>query len=157
MLSDIVVDTNVMMHAQNPMERRFKSSLTFLNALLKSATQICVDVGFDINPISNQSLIAGEYFKHLRFGSASYAVLTNLARANRIKELNKNLPDRERKVINQCVRKSRDKTFVVITRNSEEKILVSHDFKDFQNEKRAHLRRELGIAILEASECHSKL
>ena len=47
MLNDVVVDTNVLVHAQNPNEQRFEDSTNLVDTILNSNTDLCVDEGFN--------------------------------------------------------------------------------------------------------------
>ena len=62
-----------------------------------------------------------------------------------------------RRWINQRVRNAVDRTFLKVTVNSKERILVSHDFQDFPERIRAACPGELGVTILEASEAEARV
>jgi len=66
MLVDIVLDTNVLMHAENSQEARCEQSGNLLQAPKICTTKLCVDEGFDLNESRNRSQIGSEYLKHLR-------------------------------------------------------------------------------------------
>ena len=86
-LNDLVVDTNVLLHSQNPGERRFADSLRFLQTLLACESMLCVDEGFDPDPARNRSMIAAEYLQNLQFGSAALAFVSQMAQGNRVRQL----------------------------------------------------------------------
>lgn len=66
MITDVVVDTNVWVHASNPGEQRFEAALEFLEKLLYSASiLLCVDEGFSLDEASNRSLIGREYLDNI--------------------------------------------------------------------------------------------
>lgn len=69
MLEDLVIDTNVLMHANNSKEERQEDTIKFLKKLLASDTFICVDEGFDPDEAKNKSKIIGEYYQYLAVGS----------------------------------------------------------------------------------------
>ena len=47
MIDDIVIDTNVLVHAQNPNEKRFVDTTNLIKIILDSNTSLCVDEGFN--------------------------------------------------------------------------------------------------------------
>lgn len=157
MLNDIVVDTNVMVHAQTPGEARYVDSLTFLGTLLKTATVLCVDNGFSVDPAQNRSLIAAEYIDKLRFGSFAMNALIKMAGQRRVKEVPRLSNRATVRWIVQHVRKPRDRTFLNVAHNSDEGVLVSHDFQDFQQAKRKSIRKKIGVRVLVAEECSPEL
>jgi predicted nucleic acid-binding protein len=152
MLADIVIDTNVLMNASNPSEPRINESNSLLQELLTSNTCLVVDEGFNMDAALNRSLIGAEYIQKLRFGMVGYSVVTKLASSKRLKPVSRMAPRREQRIINQLIRNRRDRTFLSVSYNSTEKVLVSHDFTDFQIDKRNKIRQNLGVDIITASE-----
>ena len=152
MLDDIVLDTNVLAHSQNPNEQRYDHCCALLDRILNCSTKIAVDEGFSLDHAHNRSYIGSEYLDNLRFGSLPFSVISQLAASKRVSFLAKRAPEREQRIINQSVRNVIDRAFLGVACNSQEKILVSHDFVDFQAQKRLFLRREIGVDIIEAHE-----
>jgi predicted nucleic acid-binding protein len=152
MLSDLVIDTNVMIHAQNPAEQRCSASQALLQCMLDTDVSLCVDEDFSPDSATNRSFIGHEYITHIRFGSLPYVVIVKLAGSSRIKLLSKRAPRREQKLIRQLVRDTIDRIFLGVAFNSESQILVSHDFTDFQVDKRRVIHDQLDVAVVEASE-----
>lgn len=153
MLTDITIDTNVMLHAQNPDEQRSSESNTLLQNMLKSQTFLCVDEGFHVDELRNSSFIGKEYLDKLRIGSLGYAVVAKLGSEFRIKPLPRLAPRPQKKKINQLIRNKRDRIFLSVAFNSEDQKLVSHDYNDFQESKRLTIRTELSVDIIDANEC----
>ncbi len=153
MLDDVVVDTNVMLHAQNPNEGRFSDSQALLRCLLEIPISLCVDEGFDISQERNRSHIGAEYLEHLRFGSIGYTVISHLASNSRIKHLPRLAPRPVSRRINQLLRNRRDRVFLNVAYNSIDMILVSHDYIDFQQNKRDTIQDELEVSVVDASAC----
>jgi hypothetical protein len=150
MLEDIVIDTNVLAHSQNPNEVRYQECCEMLNKLLQCSTVVAVDEGFSLNRANNRSHIGHEYLENLSHGSLAFSVLSKLAVSKRVKFLPKRAPRREQRIINQSVRNRFDRAFLGVAFNSTEGIFVSHDFQDFQPHKRSFILRELAIDICEA-------
>lgn len=152
MLPDIVIDTNVLCHADNPAEPRCTDSQTLVLRLLAIPTQLCVDEGFAWDEAKNRSHICAEYLQKLLPGSVAYVVIATLAASGRVRVVNRR-PDRTTaRRIMQMIRKPRDRTFVGVARNSAGRTLVSHDFQDFALQKRDAIRSDIGVAIIEARE-----
>ncbi len=152
MLPDIVIDTNVLCHADNPSEPRCAASLTLMNTLLVISTNLCVDEGFALDMTKNRSHICAEYLERLVPGSVPYAVLTHLAAFNRVREVHRRPDWATARRIKQMVRKARDRIFVGVAHNSAGKTLVSHDFQDFAAAKRHTVKKDIGVSIIEANE-----
>ena len=150
MLDDIVLDTNVLVHSQNPNEQRYDHCCALLDCLLNCSTKIAVDEGFSLKHENNQSHIGYEYLDNLSFGSLAFSTISILATSKRISFLPKRAPQREHRIIIQSVRNTFDRVFLGVAYNSQEKILVSHDFIDFHTKKRDFFRNEIGVDIIEA-------
>jgi hypothetical protein len=152
MLSDVVLDTNVLMHADNPSEERQGDAIAFLEALLACATAICVDEGFDMEESRNRSLIGGEYLARLTAPSLGYQVLVQVFSQGRVVEVSTAVEDRVRRVVRRCVNKPRDRTFVRVAYNSSDRLLCSHDYDDFPPLARGELSKKLGITVGDAGQ-----
>jgi predicted nucleic acid-binding protein len=158
MLRDVVIDTNVFAHAQNPIEPRFPAACRFLDDLLRQATMLCVDPGFHPDESCNTSLIGAEYLQRLRAGSPAFEVVLRLFSSQRIREVPRETTPQMRRRIVRLIRDSRDRTFVIVALNSDEKVVVSHDFSGgLQRRKRRAIRRETGVEVLDAAQCCVRL
>lgn len=152
MHTDFVVDTNVLMHADNDQEPSQQYCIKLINRLINSTDKLCMDQGFNLVEASNKSLIGYEYIKHLRIGMLGYTLILKLLSDNRIDFLSIKIPPSVSKKINQCIsnKKPRDKTFLKVTFNSISKIFVTHDQEDFNYSKRGHIRNTFGIKVIDA-------
>ena len=63
MLTDIVIDTNVLMHASNPNSGRQSEAFALLQAILSKSTELCLDTDSQGRPGS--SFIENEYAARL--------------------------------------------------------------------------------------------
>lgn len=150
-LNDIVIDTNVLEHADSGVPGAGKDAITFLQALLSKSTALRVDPGFSSDRSRNQSLIVGEYFQRLLPIGFSATVLQILFSSGRVKACPRRAPAPVEKRIRAMVRNKRDRTFLNVAHNSSERLLVSHDRTDFHPSKRTTIRRTTGVRIEEAS------
>src|SRR5689334_4111585 len=130
MPSDLVIDTNVLLHAENHAEQRQAAALELIQCLLASNIAICVDEGFDPDQARNRSAIAGEYLLRLRFGSIGLNLVSTLASTGRVRQLPRRPETAKARRINQLLRNTYDRAFLGVACNSQDKILVSHDFED---------------------------
>ncbi len=152
MPTDLVVDTNVLVHANNPEELRQEYSINLINYLLSSTEVICIDEGFDFNEAVNSSYIGYEYLLNLKNGMLGYTLISILAQTKRISEISRNTSSHVTKAINQCTVNKHDRVFIKVTINSNNKVLISHDFMDFDTNKRKHLKKTFKIDVLVAED-----
>jgi hypothetical protein len=150
MLDDLVVDTNVLMHADNPNEDRQADAAEMLEVLLASDTALVVDEGFHLDEGKNKSLIGAEYLRLLQPLSTGYRVLAALASNGRVTFTDLSLDAAVRKRINQLVRNKRDRTFLRGACKSAEHVLCSHDYQDLAQSKRRSIKKELDIQVDDA-------
>lgn len=152
MLIDLVVDTNVFVHADNPSEKRHAASVSLLDALFEGSTCLGVDEGFDLDPAANESLMGQEYLERLTPLSAGFRVLAHLAQSGRTKFVPRKFDAATRDQVKQLVRNKRDRTFLLVSTEMDDRVFCSHDFKDFQKRKRREIKSKLHVSILEAQE-----
>lgn len=153
MLDDIVIDTNVFVHGSNPHGQHFSDAGDFLARLLEVETKLCVDEGFDMEEASNRSLIGDEYLRHIRAGMLGYEVLARVFASRRLKVVASSASPAVRKSINRRVGNKRDRTFLFVTMNTDERVLVSHDYADFPQPLRRELADEFDLSVVPAVDC----
>jgi hypothetical protein len=149
---DVTIDTNVLMHSCNPNENRCNVSIAFLSALVSSNCLLALDPGFTTDAGTNRSLIGGEYLEKLIPGSLPFAAIAHLAGSGRIKVVTSKVPANLGRKINQMISNRRDRTFLKVSLNSDDRTFASHDFADFSADKRKAIRKEFGVSIVEAQE-----
>jgi predicted nucleic acid-binding protein len=147
---DIVIDTNVMVHADNEQEPKQPHCLNLLNLVSGSTIELCIDDGFSLIEAQNTSHIGLEYLKHLRIGMTGYTLMLKLLSEDRIQFLPKKIPAAINKKINQTGIKKSDRIFVKIAYNSNDKILVTHDYVDFTDNIREIIDDEIDVKVIEA-------
>lgn len=152
MLADIVLDTNILVHAHNVEELRNDDCIALVQQMTTCATHLCVDEGFDLNEANNRSVIGSEYIKHLGYGTVGHALITRLASSLRVKYVSPRVPPDVSKQIVQQVPKGADRTFLKIAFNSQDKTLASHDFNDISKDVRTRLRKSIGLQIVDAQD-----
>ena len=152
MLKDIVIDTNVLMHADNVSSGRDKEAVDLLVAMLSSNTALCLDVASGGEEYSGSSLIRQEYSERLDGGGLGTQFVTQMASEGRISYVSREVEAGIRKWINQSIGNTRDRTFVRAAINSSEKVLASHDYLDFRASVRKELWKKVQVDVLDAGE-----
>ncbi len=153
MLVDLVVDTNILLHAGNPNEPRFEHAKSLVETLMRLEIVLCVDEGFSFERSRNRSQIGNEYLEHLSFGTVGFEVIRALASSDRIKLVSRVVNRKESKLITQKVWDPTDRIFVRVAINSDERVLVSHDFGHFPLPVRNLLRGQIEVRICDCAEC----
>jgi len=151
MLADVVIDTNILLHAENKQEQRQQSCQILIDLLRDVDSKLCVDVGFDFEESNNRSIIGQEYIKHLRAGSLGYALVEYLARSGRVSILPRSVPPSVMRHIKQ-IPKGPDRTYVRVANNSKDKTFVSHDFNDIPLTVRKRIKDAIDVCIVDANE-----
>jgi hypothetical protein len=105
----------------------------------------------------SRSLIGSEYFAKLMPGSVGYAVLARLFSNARVIAVSLSVAPQMRRKVRELVATPRDRTFVIAAHNSDERKLVSHDYKDFPPPRRRDINRALDVEIIDAGTGYSRL
>jgi len=154
MLSDIVVDTNVLMHSRNSVadivsdpHGFLRGASEFVCAFENCHTKLCVD---------DAGQILGEYMGKMVPGKAGASILAKLALTKRIRRVHGQLNQTHRKHANTMNIVARDRTFLAVAVHSDEKLLVSHDMNHFLRHKQ-DIRTRFQVAVLKACECLHRL
>ena len=151
MLDDLVVDTNVLMHADDPRQPvQQEQARALLDRLLDAPTVLAVDEGFDVNSSRNRSQIGHEYLRNLTGASLGMQVIASLASNDRVRVTPRKVDQAIKKRINQLVRKKTDRSFLAVACNTESRTFCSHDFQDFQKAKRKTIAKDLTVHVCEA-------
>jgi hypothetical protein len=154
---DLVLDTNVLMHADNPNEGRQADSAALLSKLLASECTLVVDEGFDLDSSKNTSLIGHEYLERLVPLSVGYQALVQMLSTGRVTFVSGSVPASTRNAVNQVLRNRRDRTFLIVAINSRGRVFCSHDFRDFSLTKRTNIRRRFRVTVCDAAQARALL
>lgn len=156
-MTDIVIDTCTLVHAENPQSPYFENSIEFITKMFANQTLCTVDEGFSLNETENESYIALEYMKHLQPGSLGSNLIIHLAQRKRLDFVSNKIPNNDKNYIEQIIRNKKDRYFLRVAYNSGEKTLASHDFTDYQKRKRKVIKKSLDIMIVTAEEINNEL
>src|SRR5579863_3787766 len=129
MLEDVVVDSNIFGHAQNPeLNALFREATDFLEQLVVTPTEIC----FDLPGSGAESRILKEYRTVVAPSGLAAPVLIKLLTERRFREVESKVPRPIRRIVNNLIvkEKATDKVFLCTAFNSVDSVLVSHDDED---------------------------
>ena len=153
MLDDVVVDTNVLIDGSNASAFRYLATYDFLGKLLATSTKLRIDPVSRGNRGVVDNLILTEYAEKLNASMFGFYVLRQLAANDRISHVERFPEPQVRNRVRQLIRNRRDQTFLNVAIQSDDKILTSHDYEDFQAAKRTKIRQEFDVEIIEAGVC----
>ncbi len=154
---DIVVDTCVLVHANNAKSGYQKQSIAFIEKLLDNTTLITVDVGFSLDETTNSSYLGLEYITHITPGMLGYDLLQKIALSQRFNFVEQSDNVTFNRYVNRLIINRKDRHFTKVTYNSIEKTLVTHDFTDYQKAKRKKIKKDYSLIIVVASEINGNL
>jgi predicted nucleic acid-binding protein len=151
---DIVIDTNVLCHASDPRQARQEDAVNLLECLRGAAgVSLAIDPDGSLDEAVNRSQIIAEYLQYLPPGTLGRQLLQHLAASSRLRFHEPSLSVGDARWLNQLLRNRMDRVFVKVAANSQERVLVSHDYEDFQKRKRQDIKKRLGVRICEACDC----
>ena len=156
-MADIVIDTCTLVHASNPESNYFEHSVAFIEKMLLNSILCVVDEGFSLDESENKSFIGLEYIEHLQPMSLGYNLIIELLSAGRIDFISNKVPQVKKNYIEQHIRNKKDRLFLRVALNSKDKLLISHDFTDYQKKKRKTIYKDLSLSILTAEEINDNI
>lgn len=146
MMKELVIDTNVIVHAHNEANLYHESALACLTSVLQSKINICVDDDFQfIN--NNSSVIISEYIQHVRSGTYGYYFLLQMASNGRITVYQKKNYNKEKALLRKIIPNKHDIIFLIITLASHDKYFISNDYNDFNTTIRNEIKRKYDTTI----------
>jgi hypothetical protein len=156
-MNDIVIDTNVFVHTNNPGNHFYRSAGATLEKIRGFDLCICVDDVFSLEDSKNTSVIGHEYIKHIRTGTLAYAFLLERLMKNKIvqvfkKDYNEIKRKLNRKIIAKEMSNPHDIVFIIVAFGSNNKLLVSNDYNDFNDKIRKYISDTFLVSILDSDE-----
>jgi predicted nucleic acid-binding protein len=156
-LTDIVLDTNVLAHADNRDNADMPHSRDLIAGLRRSSTALCFDEGFNYTESQNRSAIASEYFEHLPAGGLGLALVEECALYGRVSIVSTRVATKTNGAITRIVNDPTDRKFVKVAVNSTEHVLVTHDEAAFDDTAVEALAAELGVEAIDAYGCRPRV
>ncbi|MCL1928989.1 MAG: hypothetical protein FWG07_09410 [Treponema sp.] len=156
-MNDIVIDTNVLLHSNNRNDVHYHSANETLKLVLHNDLFLCVDDIFDIDKTKNTSIIGHEYNTHVIPGTSAICFILDRVTKRKIRPIitknYKNVKLKLSKMIKKGEVKNRhDVTFVIVAYGSQDKMLVSNDYDDFNKENRKYISNKFQVSILDSDE-----
>ncbi len=149
---DIVVDTNIWIHAGNPGVDKYTEAQRFVLALYGSETILCFDVGAANNEATNRSKILSEYKERVGGSGVGQQILSALLQSGRWASVSSTVTNAQRQIINQNVPDASDRVFAKVATNSDSRALISHDEAAFHANCKKALAKKCGVAVQSCSE-----
>lgn len=160
MLTDLVIDTNVLVIENNDAAIALsRESHNLIRALLEPtcSTALRIDAGFDADPARNRSKIAAEYEAWLVPGMLGHQLIQHLAASQRVVEVEERMSRHERRKLKRVVLDGSDCIFVEVAAYSEDRVLVSHDEEAFTINACQTCLTEWGVRVVEAIDALEEL
>jgi len=156
-MNDIVIDTNVLLHTHNKKNKYYQSANDTLKLVLKRDLYLCIDDVFNVEEAKNTSTIGSEYYNKIRTGTFAYAFLMDrLLKGKYIQIIKKNYKqvklDLNKMIKRGEIKNHHDIAFVITAYGSQDKLLVSNDYDDFNNENRKYIQKRFQVSILNSVE-----
>jgi predicted nucleic acid-binding protein len=156
-MNDIVIDTNVLLHAENKAIHYCRSAFRTLELVLKADLCLCVDDVFSMDSFRNTSVIGHEYIQYIRTGTFAYAFLLDRLIKGKYKQIFKNEHKKIKLLLNKKVKNGEihnrhDLAFVITAYGSQNKMLISNDYDDFNDRIREYILNSFLINILDSDE-----
>lgn len=153
MLSDVVIDTNVLVHSINSGVSYYEDSKRLVEKMLLAETSLCFDEGVDCTEADNKSAVYSEYLDKLRVpGTLPRILLETCLRSGRFAEVSAPEKSIRDKIREQLGSERRDRTFLGVAHGSRERTLVSHD-RLMSKRRRAEISKELAVNVVVAGAC----
>ncbi|WP_282858230.1 hypothetical protein [Pseudoclavibacter helvolus] len=149
---DIILDTNVLSHADNPASPNQVSALQVVSWMRDTSALWVLDDNGKSAPDPWTSVLYLEYQETLPPQGASITLFLACLQSGRIKFSPR--PNHvDRKAIEKLVpRNKRDRAVLGAAHGSESKILVSNDLSDFSEKVRKSALKELGVSVLHSED-----
>jgi hypothetical protein len=150
--NDVVLDTNVLGHADNAASPQQESSLAILNWVRASSVTWMLDDQGKSAPDPKTSLLFQEYKRTLAPQGASIALFIQCLAFGRV-----SFAPRPGEAIRNTIRKlvprnKNDCAVLGAAHGTVDKVLISNDLADFPQDVRRSVGKKLGVQILLADE-----
>lgn len=151
-VDDIVVDTNIWIHAGNPGVDEYEDALRFVIALKASRVAICFESGASPSEAKNESKILSEYYAQVQGSGVGRQVLTYMLANSRWTTVDPKVPHDQHRAINRNVNDPSDRIFARVATKSAGKRLVTHDKRAFPPKCKKALRKACNVSVQSCAE-----
>lgn len=149
---DVVLDTNVLAHANNPNISYQSGALAVLQWVAETTVRWVLDDQGKSAPDPNTSVMYAEYIRTLPPQGVSLALFIECLANGRVDFAPR--PNRDiRQVLRSIIpRNTRDQAVLGAACGSSDRVLISNDFDDFNGAARRRVSQELGVTVLDSDE-----
>jgi len=151
-VSELVVDTNIFLHASNEGVKYCDSARSLLKVIIQNDIAICVDDVYDSNPARTTSRIGSEYERYITPGTHGHTMLLTIINSGKIKQIEKKKYNTQKRILTRIIRDKTDLVFVVISIGVAGQTLASNDFEDLSQRKRLTINNKFGVSIVTSIE-----
>jgi len=150
--ADVVLDTNVLSHAENPGVEQQESALAVLDWMRNSDVRWVLDDQGKTAPDPKTSLLFQEYRATLSPQSASLRLLIDFLSSQRVV-----FAPRPGQSVRDCIRRLiqnnvNDRAVLGAAHGSRDRVLVSNDTADFSESVRDSVWQQLEVNIITSAE-----
>lgn len=93
-----------------------------------------------------------EYLNFVHHGTLGYALLSTLAQSQRVKIVTSRVHQRVSKEILKYVSDPTDRCFVKVAANSDDRLLISHDYTAMSKSSRKALKSAIAVDVIDAEQ-----
>ena len=152
--TDVVIDTNVFSHADNPAAPLARDSLDVLMWLQLADVLLVLDNTGKGNPAGpSTSLLATEYQNTLSPQGFALTLITSLLSTGRCKFVKRPAQATAATIRSLVPNNSRDRAVLGAACGAQDGVLVSNDYQDFTIAVRTAASTSLAVAIVDSSQC----
>lgn len=149
--TDIVVDTNVLVHASNGSGDAAEQSLQVVNWLRSSRVSIVLDDTGKSKPDPDTSVLYSEYRKHLAPPTLGWIVVAHLMRTGRATFVKRPNQATKKTIEKILPRNKQDRAVLGAAHGSVDKHLLTNDRDDFDPAARKECDKKLQVFVFDAA------
>jgi hypothetical protein len=152
-VDDVVIDTNALGHAEQPLVAFHPSALKFLQwmSVTEQVKWILDDNGKSA-PDLKTSVLASEYYETLSPQGLPLTLFTACLAMGRVAFATRPTPS-TRKIIRRLVpRNTNDQAVLGATTTCKDRVLISNDYNDFSDPVRVMCAQELGVEVMDTEQ-----
>ena len=148
--TDLVIDTNILVHASNGNGPYHKSSIQIVDWLRDSDVSIVLDDTGKAKPDPSTSVLYSEYRRHLTPTTLGWIVVSHLMRTGRASFVARPNQAAKKSIEQILPRNKQDRAVLGAAHSSVDKLLLTNDWDDFDQAARKACRKDLRVSVLDS-------
>ncbi|WP_148639668.1 hypothetical protein [Brachybacterium sp. SW0106-09] len=148
--TDLVIDTNILVHASNGNETYYQSSIQIIEWLRDSDVSIVLDDTGKAKPNPNTSVLYSEYRRHLTPSTLGWIFVSHLMRTGRASFVARPSQAAKKSIEKILPRNKQDRAVLGAAHGSIDKLLLTNDWDDFDQAARKACRKDLQVSVLDS-------